>query len=96
VVDESRLRLIEEEIRSLQERNKRVETDKAWEVSGFRIFSIAALIYIVAGLFLLSIGNAEFILNGLVPPIGYVLSMQTLPMVKRWWTARHRWRNARS
>jgi hypothetical protein len=86
--DQDRIRLIEEEIRSLKERNLRVEADKAWEISAFRVISITVLIYIVAALFLLSIGNADFYLNGLVPPIGYVLSVQTLPMIKRWWIAR--------
>ncbi len=88
MVDESRLRLIEEDIRSLKERNVRVETDKAWEVSGYRIFSIAALIYLVVALFLLSMHMQQFLLHALVPPVGYLLSVQTLPMIKRWWINR--------
>ena len=79
---------LKEQIREIRERNNRVEADKAWETSYFRIIFIAIITYIVAGLFLYIIGNHDFLMNALVPTIGYLLSAQSLPILKRWWIKR--------
>ena len=73
---------------TIEERNARVEADKAWETSLFRILLIGAMTYTIALVFLLLAGLAHPFPNALVPTIGYVLSMQSLPFVKRWWVAR--------
>jgi len=44
---EQQLRNLEQEIQTIQQRNARVEVDKAWETSIFRKVSIALLTYIV-------------------------------------------------
>lgn len=82
---EERIKKIEEEIEVIKDRNKRVEADKAWETSYFRIFIISLIIYIVAVKFLYYINAENYYLNALVPPIGYFLSVQTLPFIKKWW-----------
>ena len=79
---------IEKEILIIKERNKRVEADKAWERSGFRIFLVASITYIIAAIVLSFIGVANFLLSALVPTVGYFLSTQSLPIVKKWWTNR--------
>ncbi len=79
---------IEKEILAIKERNVRVEADKAWERSSLRILSVAAITYIVAALVLYLIGVATFLLSALVPTIGYLLSTQSLPIIKRWWISR--------
>jgi len=43
------------EIKSIKERNKRVELDKAWEVSKTRRLIVAVFTYVVLGIFLLII-----------------------------------------
>ena len=73
------------EILAIKERNRRVEADKAWERSGIRIFSIAAITYIIAVLVMYAIGIANYLLSALIPTIGYFLSTQSLPIIKRWW-----------
>ena len=82
---EERIKKIEEEIVTIKERNLRVEADKAWEVSSFRIFSITIITYIVAALVLYLVGANNFLLNALVPTAGFFLSVQSLPATKRWW-----------
>ncbi len=76
---------LEKEIADIKARNTRVEADKAWETSGFRIFSITIITYITAALVLYFIGAKNFLLSALVPTAGFFLSIQTLPTVKRWW-----------
>jgi hypothetical protein len=80
---------LEKEIQALKERNFRVEADKAWETSRTRVLSIAGITYIIAAAFLYSIGVERFLLNALVPAIGYYLSTRSLPLIKRWWTNKY-------
>lgn len=76
---------IEQEIAALKERNARVEADKAWEVSAFRVGSIMIITYVIAVVLLIVIGNDSAFRNALVPVAGYLLSTQSLPFLKRWW-----------
>ncbi len=74
---------MDEHIKSIIERNKRVEMDKAWEVSFERRFILAVGTYIVVGGYLLTILNVESAwLHALVPPIAYIVSTLTLPIFK--------------
>jgi hypothetical protein len=86
---ENRIQKIEEEVKSIQDRNSRVETDKAWEVSVFRVLFITAITYLVASLVLYLIGVRDFYLGALVPTVGYFLSTRSLPTVKKWWVNRY-------
>lgn len=79
---------LEQEIAAIKERNLRVEADKAWETSGFRVGSIMAITYIIASLVLYLIGASNWWLGALVPTAGYFLSTQSLPAIKRWWIER--------
>lgn len=82
---EERIQRIEQEIKAIALRNARVEADKRWETSRFRTVSIAAITYFIATFFLYLINAEHFFLGALVPAVGFVLSMQTLPALKRWW-----------
>lgn len=73
------------EIEVIKERNKRVERDKAWEVSKTRKIIIALMTYIVIVIFLWSINAPRPWLNAIVPTVGFILSTLTLPLFKRWW-----------
>lgn len=79
------LQQIKKEIEEIKKRNERVEMDKAWETSNFRIFSITIITYIIASLVLYFIGVQNFLFSALVPTVGYFLSVQSLPAVKKWW-----------
>ena len=74
-----------EEVKNIQERNKRVETDKAWEVSFTRRLLVMFLIYLVVVVFLCVIGVGAVWGNALIPAVGYFLSTLSLPFVKKWW-----------
>ncbi len=87
---DDKIRQLEKEIEAIKERNARVEAGKAWETSGFRIFLIAAITYVVAALVLYLIGAKNFLLSALVPTAGFLLSVQTLPIVKKWWIGRRK------
>jgi hypothetical protein len=72
-------------IESIQQRNRRVEADKAWETSWTRRLSIAALTYIFLVIYLPFLGLERSWLHATVPVIGYLLSTQTLPLIRQWW-----------
>jgi hypothetical protein len=80
---------IEKEITSLKERNRRVEIDKAWETSLFRVVTIAVLIYVTICIIFFFINISNPLLNAIIPPIGYILSTLSLPIVKNWWLGRN-------
>lgn len=86
---EDRLQKIEAEINEIKSRNTRVEAEKTWETSFFRITTIALSTYVIALLIMKSIGVKDFILNALVPTVGFVLSTQSLPLVKKWWIEKY-------
>ena len=82
---EDRINKLEEEIILLKNRNKKVEANKAWEISRIRTFLILVLTYMFASTALFVIGANNFLLGAIIPTLGYFLSMQSLPFIKRWW-----------
>ncbi|MFA5876872.1 MAG: hypothetical protein WC880_00715 [Candidatus Paceibacterota bacterium] len=87
---EDRIQKLEREVQLIRERNSKVGAEKAWEVSWFRIFTITIITYIVACFILAVLGVRNFILNALLPAVGYFLSTQSLPLVKKWWIQNHK------
>ena len=86
---ENRVQKLEGEVREIRERNARVEAEKAWETSWFRVGSIMAVTYVIATAALYAIGNDNPLRNALIPTLGYFLSTQSLPFIKQWWAARY-------
>ena len=86
---ETRIQKLEGEIGAIKDRNARVEAEKAWETSWFRVGSIMAVTYVIATVALYAIGNDNLLRNALIPTIGYFLSTQSLPFIKQWWINRH-------
>ena len=80
---------IEQRIQKIEERNVRVEAEKAWEKSTLRVGSIMLATYIIACGVLMVIGNDNPFRNALIPVLGYFLSVQSLPFLKRSWISRH-------
>jgi hypothetical protein len=86
---DERITQLEHKVAALEDRNQRVESDKAWETSGTRVVVLAAITYVVACI-VLRLLNSEYILLGaLIPAAGFVLSVQTLPLLKRQWVKRY-------
>lgn len=76
---------LEQEIQNIKDRNRNVETDKAWEKSWARRIFIAAVTYAVALIWLLMINEPNAYLKAFVPVAGYILSTLSLPFLKNWW-----------
>ena len=70
---------------ALEQRNTRVELDKAWETSLFRKILIFVLTYVVASIWLVVIENDHPFLNACVPAVGWIFSTLTIAPLKRWW-----------
>jgi len=79
---------IKKEIDLIKERNKRVEIDKAWETSNFRIFSVLVMTYIITAIVFYFIGVKNFMLSAFIPTVGFYLSTQSLPFIKKWWVGK--------
>ena len=74
------------EIDAIKQRNKRVETDKAWETSWTRRLCIAVLTYIVVVVYSFTISQVQNIwLSSLVPVIGFTLSTLSLSLIRKIW-----------
>ncbi len=76
---------MKKEIEEIKKRNKRVESDKAWETSFARKIVIAVLTYIVILIFFFVAGLPDPIINSLIATIAFILSTLSLPIFKRVW-----------
>lgn len=75
----------EVDLSEIRERNRRVEIDKAWETSKTRRAFIAGITYVVASIYMMSLGVSQPFLNALIPVGGYLLSTLSLPVIKAMW-----------
>ena len=89
MMEQSKTEQLKNEIDSIKERNRRVERDKAWETSLTRIVSIAVLTYVVALIVMCVLSVPKPFLNALIPTLGFILSVQTLPVIKKCWIKKH-------
>lgn len=76
---------IEGRLDKIEQRNSRVEADKAWETSWTRRFFIALFTYLVISLYMLAIGVERPWLNAIIPTVGFLLSTLTLSFIKKTW-----------
>lgn len=76
---------LEKRVTGIEERNNRVETDKAWETSLTRRILLFVFTYLAIGLYLNAIKVSSPWLNAVVPSIGFLLSTLTLPWFKKLW-----------
>ncbi|KKS53184.1 MAG: hypothetical protein UV82_C0008G0061 [Candidatus Magasanikbacteria bacterium GW2011_GWD2_43_18] len=72
-------------IEAIEERNRKVEADKAWETSLMRRFLVAILTYGVITSFFFVAHLPNPFVNAIVPTLGFLLSTLTVSSVKRWW-----------
>jgi len=76
---------IEKEIRTIKERNRRVELDKAWETSWIRKIIIFILTYLIIVIFMYFSRLPNPFVNAIVPALAFVLSNLTLSFFKNFW-----------
>lgn len=75
----------EKEIKKIQERNRRVELDKAWETSKTRKISVAVLTYFVMVLVMYSLNLDSPFIGAIIPTLGFTLSTFSLDFIKEIW-----------
>ena len=81
----TRLSQLETAVASIQQRNLRVEREKAWEVSQTRKAAIVIVTYLLMWLVFIISGVEAAWFNAVIPTAGYFLSTQSLPFLRNWW-----------
>ena len=77
---------LENRVKKIEERNKKVELNKQWETCLTRKICIMILTYIVVVLYSFVINKVSNIfLSSLVPVIGFTLSTLSLNAVRKIW-----------
>ena len=79
---------IEAEIIKIQERNKRVELDKAWETSNTRKVAIVVLTYLTMVLAMYVLKMDRPFVNAIIPTLGFALSTLSLSLIRHLWVKR--------
>lgn len=82
---DKRLSLIEKSLATVEQRNRRVELDKAWETSFVRRVIIAVLTYLILVIVMKLAGAARPWVNAIIPTLGFILSTLSLSLVKQIW-----------
>ena len=82
---------LEQRIAKIEKRNKRVETDKAWETSWPRRICIMVLTYLVVVAYSYIIRECDnILLSSLVPVLGFLLSTLSVKAVRRLWEKKNK------
>lgn len=76
---------LENKIKKIEERNAKVEADKAWETSYARRTLIVVFTYLAIAVYLNAINIPEPWFNAIVPAIAFMLSTLTFPFFKKIW-----------
>ncbi|HMO18592.1 MAG TPA: hypothetical protein PKA63_10340 [Oligoflexia bacterium] len=80
---------LESAISEIEKRNKNVEINKAWEISKTRIIAICLMTWVLVSLVFYSIGVENYMVSSIIPTLGFFLSTQSLPFLKRWWIRKY-------
>ena len=76
---------LEKRIKKIEERNKKVELDKAWEGSKTRKILIILMTYVFAVLYLKIADTTNPYFGAVVPCVGFYLSTQSIDVIKKNW-----------
>jgi hypothetical protein len=66
----------------MRNRNHRVESNKAWETSRVRLFSITGITYVTMVSVFLVLGSNRPLVDALVPTTGFFLSTLSLSFLR--------------
>ena len=75
---ENRLQAIESEIASIKNRNKSVEGDKAWEMSGARKVILGCIIFLLTALIMMIIKAENIMFSAIIAGVGFMVFMRYL------------------
>jgi len=81
-------KLLENRVKTIEERNSKVEKDKEWETSLLRRLIITTLTYFVVLFYLIAISAENPAITAVVPALGYFLSTLVMKSIKEWWITR--------
>ena len=76
---------LERKVKQIEERNKKVGSDKEWELSITRRALLMLFTYLAIGFYLQAIKISQPWLNAIVPAIAFMLSTLTFPFFKEFW-----------
>ncbi|MBI4118565.1 MAG: hypothetical protein HY455_03465 [Parcubacteria group bacterium] len=76
---------IETRVKQIEERNEKVEADKAWETSLMRRLLLLLFTYLAVGVYLWVIDIPRPWLHAIVPAVAFMISTLTMPLFKRLW-----------
>jgi hypothetical protein len=76
---------ITKRLEKVEQRNKRVELDKAWETSWTRKVLLIVFTYFAIGLYMMAIGVPHWWINAIVPAVGFLLSTLSLQYFRKFW-----------
>ena len=79
---QERLSVVESELADIRNRNRRVESDKAWETSRVRLLSITGITYVTMVLVFLVLGSSRPFVDALVPTTGFFLSTLSVSFLR--------------
>ena len=74
---------ISQELENIKARNKKVETDKAWEWSIARKILLMLFTYLALWIYMQALNIYKPWLNAIIPTIWFLLSTLTLPRFKK-------------
>lgn len=80
---------LDERVNAIEERNKRVEGDKAWETCTLRKLIIIVFTYVFAVLYLKIADTTNPWFGAVVPCVGFFLSTQSINVIKKYWLKRY-------
>jgi len=81
---------LEARITKIEDRNRKVEANKEWEISKTRKFFVALFTYLSIFLYFLVIGIQKPAINAVVPTVGFLLSTLSLPIIRKFWEKQRR------
>ena len=84
-MDKQEIEELKKRIEIIENRNKKVESDKAWETCLLRKILIIAFTYIFALLYLTIADTTNPYFGAVVPCAGFFLSTLSINILKKWW-----------
>jgi len=81
---------LEQRIKKIEERNQKVETDKAWETGWTRRVLLTIFTYLAIGVYMWAIDISRPWINAVVPAVAFMLSTLTIPFFKKIWIEKNR------
>lgn len=77
---------LEQRVKTIEDRNEKVELDKGWETSWTRKILLASFTYIAISTYLWAIDIGRPFLNAIVPAVGFMISTFSMPFFKEVWS----------